>query len=113
MRALRLTDTEIESLFSTACGRIAQVSDPPALIEVLCALAEQKHLLIPLLIGGLQRVPDDALPMSVPNRVRALGVMHPDYDSSTVSYVNSLTNSTNSMLRKAAQQALAAGGKNT
>jgi len=107
--ALKLTDTEAEALFSTACGRIAQVSDPSAYIAVLCDIAEQKSVLIPLLIGGLPQVPDDVLPTSAPNRVRTLGIMHPAYESSVVSFLKGLANSTNPMIRKAAGAALAAG----
>jgi hypothetical protein len=107
--ALNLANTEAEGLFSTACGRMAQVADPSAYIAVLCDIAEERSVLIPLLITGLQRVPDGALPTSVPNRVRRLGLMHPDHESSTVAFLNGLTHSTNRMIKRAAGLALATG----
>jgi hypothetical protein len=107
--ALKLPESEVENLLTAACGMIAQAARASDLVAVLCDIAEGRGSLIPILIAGLRQVPDDALPASAPNRVRTLGVVHETYESSVSSYLRGLTNSANKRLKRAAQQALAAG----
>jgi len=105
-RALKLTNTEIEGLFSTAAGRIPQIPDSSDFVAVLCDIAAQRSLLIPVLVKGLERVPDTGLPTSVPNRLGILAEEFPDYKALITSFLNKLKDSPNGRLATVARQVL-------
>jgi hypothetical protein len=106
VRALGLSTTELEGLFSTAAGRILQVPHSPDFIALLCDIARDKPVLIPVLIGGLGRVPDAGLPVSVPNRISVLAELFPDHRASIVGFLRQLKRSSNAKVALAARQAL-------
>lgn len=106
-QALQLPETELENLFSTAVGKISQLPDPARFIAILCSIAEQKQGLIPIILKGLERVPDDGLPVSVPNRVAGLALQAPTYQASVAAFLERLENSSNRRLVQAAKRTLA------